>query len=309
MKAPDDNSVLDVVQSNTVSPLQDSFTPPPSGPPRGQSLSRQNGRSFIRSLTWKLYTPLQALTKMGCVQVRWEMLALWNSFLVSSRPFSIKTFTGRFIVANKTSERSAWAGAEPQRLYAHTILPRQRNVPRAPQTGMQPGGKRFYHSPLRRGLEQNLEIVWMGQEEPSKTTEAAGREGGTSGFWSGEGFCSFANELALLPKHGMGEESFPRTLKTADSHMWNRLLLAPQTIRMYHENTDGGTWERFLHGRNLSVRREAAAAVARGTVGSRGWAADASGDPITKAGCGRPVSGFRAVVLSVGHTLETSGEA
>lgn len=64
-----------------------------------------------------------------------------------------------------------------------------------------------------------------------------------SGFWSGEGFFSFANELALLPKQGMGELSFPRTLKTADSHIWNGLLLTLQTIRMYNENTDAGLGE------------------------------------------------------------------
>lgn len=61
----------------------------------------------------------------------------------------------------------------------------------------------------------------MGQEEQSKTEKADYDAQGTSGFRSGEGFLFFAHELTLLPTKGMGELSFPRTLKTADSHFWN----------------------------------------------------------------------------------------
>lgn len=38
-----------------------------------------------------------------------EILALWNSFLGFNRQFSTKTFTGHFIIANKTWEGTACA--------------------------------------------------------------------------------------------------------------------------------------------------------------------------------------------------------
>lgn len=61
----------------------------------------------------------------------------------------------------------------------------------------------------------------MGQEEQCKTKDTDYDAQTTSGFGSSEGFLSFANELALLATQGMGELSFPRTLKTADSQTWN----------------------------------------------------------------------------------------
>lgn len=92
-----------------------------------------------------------------CVQVRWEMLALCNSFLVSNWQFSIKTFTGHFIIANKTYERTACAYFRAQTTtFTHAlcplIFPCQWNVPWASQTGTQPAVKRSCHS-LLRGLE------------------------------------------------------------------------------------------------------------------------------------------------------------
>lgn len=90
----------------------------------GSNLTCENDRRFRRVLMWKIFASLLIFKPLGCVQVKWEIIALPHSFLVSSRQFSIKTFTGHFIIANKTCEGTAWAEqrAEMTIFLEHPVL-------------------------------------------------------------------------------------------------------------------------------------------------------------------------------------------